>query len=604
MSENTKMVAELAQTRPIQMRSSFRRSAQGREIVIVLGMHRSGTSLLANVLHLLGVDMVDEPPQGSASNEKGFWERADIRAVQDAILDVLGVPVGSTAHAVPFPAGWWRSLEIRSHKEQLRDLLASHLARIRRPWGFKDPRTCRLLPLWGEILEELDISPRFVWALRHPAESSLSMTMKNPVHRPIPVAQSEVMWLAYNYDILRHAGRHWPIIVPFDMWFNDPLAQAKELARELDLVWQGSDHELDSALAHIVAGELRHHRVGDGKLRSSLALSEDVYRSILGIRNGDAADVSEAAALSLHSLLGAVQPFALAAKDAKALKHENQRVREEAAAQVEEIRDECETLRAQLATARSVEEALHDDVLAAARKMDAFRSQIAAANAAREKAETAISALREELGSSLMAATGERDALQSEFAALRAKLESDLAAESAIRHSLGADLAAAGAGRDALQAELHSMRGHHEEEAALWKERLARLEDALAAATAARDGLHSELTALRAEEEDAAALQKEQAASLAHSLAAANAERDLVRAELAELRGAFDREGATSSERASQLAEEVSRLSTDVTSLRAKLRAERERHAEAFQALLMKTRPLAQASPEALRKDS
>ena len=186
MSETTQIVADAARSRNMQLRGNFRRSAQGREIVVVLGMHRSGTSLLANILHLLGVDMLDQPTHASTKNETGFWERQDILALQDEILATLGVPIGSPAHAVPFASGWWRSVDIRPLKERLRDLVGEHLKTVRRPWGFKDPRTCRLLPLWGEILEELDVSPRFVWAVRHPAESSRSMTEKNPHRRPIP----------------------------------------------------------------------------------------------------------------------------------------------------------------------------------------------------------------------------------------------------------------------------------------------------------------------------------------------------------------------------------------------------------------------------------
>ena len=339
-TDTTQIAAEIVRPRTLQLRSDFRRSAQGREIVIVLGMHRSGTSLLANILHLLGVDMIDQPTRASAKNETGFWERPDVVAIHDEILATLGVPVNSPAHAVPFASGWWRSVEIRPLKEKLRGLLAEHLRHVRRPWGFKDPRTCRLLPLWGEILEELDVSPRFVWALRHPAESSRSMTEKNPAHRPIPVAQSEVMWLAYNYDILRYAGRHWPLVVPYEAWFDDPLTLAKDIAHELDLVWQGSDHELESALSELINPELRHHKAGSGKLRSTLGLSEDIYRTILSLRGGQEATVSESAAVSLQSLLGAVQPFALEAREARTLAEANKAVRaglDEAKAEIAQL---------------------------------------------------------------------------------------------------------------------------------------------------------------------------------------------------------------------------------------------------------------------------
>ncbi len=319
MTENLP-ASNSAMSRVIPMRSNFRRSSQGREVTLVLGMHRSGTSLLANILHILGVDMMDARPHASKKNPSGFWEREDLLAVQDEILALLGVPVGSPTHCLPLPAGWWRSVEIRPLKAKLSELLASHLAKAKRPWGFKDPRTCRLLPLWGEILEELDIAPRFVWAVRHPSESAMSMADKLPSARPMTSAQSEVMWLAYNYDILRYAGRHWPVIVSYDAWFSDALGTARELADALDLIWPGSDDELHAALHALINPEWRHQWAARDRAATRLPLSEETYQGILNLRDyADPGDASEKLAQPMQSLFGAVQPFA---KEVRAIREE------------------------------------------------------------------------------------------------------------------------------------------------------------------------------------------------------------------------------------------------------------------------------------------
>ena len=56
--------------------------------VFILGMHRSGTSALARVLNLMGLYFGDEEASTgrSAENEKGFWERRDVRMINDSIL--------------------------------------------------------------------------------------------------------------------------------------------------------------------------------------------------------------------------------------------------------------------------------------------------------------------------------------------------------------------------------------------------------------------------------------------------------------------------------------------------------------------------------------
>jgi hypothetical protein len=297
--------------RDMQTGEFDRQPISGREVTLVLGMHRSGTSLLANILHILGIEMMNQKPHASRKNPSGFWEREDLMAVQDDILAALGVPIGSAAHSLPLPEGWWQQAAIRPLKAKLLDLVAAHLDRVKGPWGFKDPRTCRLLPLWSEILAELDASPRIVWAVRHPSESANSMADKQPGVRPMSAAQSEVMWLAYNYDILRYAGRNRPLIVPYDVWFADALGTARALTDRLGLAWPGSDSEVGSALHALINPDWRHQWAARDRAATLLPLSEDTYQGLLNLaRAGADDDLIERLVQPMQSLFGAIAPFA------------------------------------------------------------------------------------------------------------------------------------------------------------------------------------------------------------------------------------------------------------------------------------------------------
>ncbi len=496
-SENTPVVTAAGGPRGVQLRSNFRRSAQGREIVIVLGMHRSGTSLLSNILHLLGIDMVDQPTHASKSNETGFWERPDIVALQDEILQALGAPVGSPMHAVPLKAGWWRNPEIRDLKKRLHDLMAEQLSKVRRPWGFKDPRTCRLLPLWGEVLEELDVSPRFVWAVRHPAEAAASMSLKNPQARPIPVAQSEVMWLAYNYDILRHAGRHWPIIVPYESWFEDPAGLAKELGHELDVMWRGSDHELESALSELINGEKRHQWMAQGKLKSGLALSNDVYRAILALRGGHDVTFDEQTAVALQSVLAAVQPFAAEARDLRPLREDLQRLTKDAEL-LQASRAEAEAQNALLALSNSE----------FSRQLEAMTCSAEAAGAERTRLLDDLAATAGELAAA-QAKLGESQRELAEAQASHHTSARHLTLLGGERDGLRAELANLKAARESLQRELQEVQaqrvaaentagGQRQENAALLAE-IDKLKAELASVSSSRSSAKKTATALQAE---------------------------------------------------------------------------------------------------------
>ena len=298
-------------------RQTDRPTAETPKVVIVLGMHRSGTSLLANILHELGVDMVDGPTHHSIKNEAGFWERMDIVALHDEILSLIGAPVGSPRHAVSLPDGWWRDPAIAPLRKRLKDLAAETLARTEGPWGFKDPRTCRLLPMWKEILKELSLTPRFIWAVRHPAESSHSMSDKNPVHRPLTPAESELDWLAYNYDILKFAGREIGHVVPYESWFDDAAATASRLISALGLPADAAARDVSA----LIRKDLRHHKAASNRTDCHFGISEELYRRILAFPS-HAFSANDAMAETLQDMFKAATLFAKAAGDAKALREE------------------------------------------------------------------------------------------------------------------------------------------------------------------------------------------------------------------------------------------------------------------------------------------
>ena len=276
--------------KPLPVVSETRSPAKRRgdlRCVVLLGMHRSGTSLLAHMLHYFGVDMADETDHASAKNPRGFWERPAIVTIQDQILDVIGRPIGSPLHALPLPAGWWRDKRVAPLKEELRIYVQAQLMGTGGIWGFKDPRTCRLLPLWQEIFEQLDITPKYVWAIRSPGESSASMAKKNPALRPMQVAQAELMWLAYNYDVIRYALPSAPTIVDYQQWFHDPIGTARRLIGDLDLPGFNSQADLIECVRRIFDEDLQNEQEGKREAQAVIPVSHDLYREICRFLSSD-----------------------------------------------------------------------------------------------------------------------------------------------------------------------------------------------------------------------------------------------------------------------------------------------------------------------------
>lgn len=400
-----------------------------RPILVVLGMHRSGTSLLSNALHVLGVDMADTTDHVSVKNPGGFWERPELVAIQDEILEAIGRPIALPSHVLPFPAAWWRSKQVQALKPKLIAYVRQQLASSENPWGFKDPRTCRLLPLWREVFRELNLEPIYVVALRRPAESSVSMSQKSAARR-LSEATGELMWLSYNYDIARHVLlKSAAIVIDYDEWFADPAGVGHRLAAGLGL-GELSAEEISECMASIVQSDYRHQidnettgipiagmlykALGSGDvraLRSQVRLADLFFKSL-----GPIALDLDAAASERESLVVERDELAEKAAGIASLEqalHESQSV----VARLEEERDaiqlQLDSTQLQLQQASEAASQSKSDLEQQAREGASLSEQLTESRARVAQLEADVAdAMAERL-----AALGAREALQTEFLA-------------------------------------------------------------------------------------------------------------------------------------------------------------------------------------------
>jgi len=153
--------------------------------LIVLGMHRSGTSIAARILNLLGCYFAPEALAvgGNDENPKGFWERLDVVDLNDSMLHAAGAVWHSPLAFDPLALPEERALRFNSTAGLiLRDL------DMHRPWFLKDPRLCLTVPLWQPLLE----APLAVHVLRHPLEVAASLQARNALPIPVGLALWEI----------------------------------------------------------------------------------------------------------------------------------------------------------------------------------------------------------------------------------------------------------------------------------------------------------------------------------------------------------------------------------------------------------------------------
>jgi hypothetical protein len=222
-----------------------------RPIAMVLGMHRSGTSLCAHILGAMGIDIADEI-RANTSNARGHWERWEIVEFHDRILRLFNRDYFGPLHDFPLPAAWWADPSVSQIKREIVAFLAERMGDGY--FGFKDPRTVRLMPLWHQIFNDLKLAPKVVLCVRNPAQVARSLGERDNLDQ----ALGEYRWLIYMVDFFRYCRGFEVCTVDYEDWFRDPCANFEKLKKLLDVEWQQSRPDLDLVLSGIVDPALRH----------------------------------------------------------------------------------------------------------------------------------------------------------------------------------------------------------------------------------------------------------------------------------------------------------------------------------------------------------
>src|SRR6266446_9866979 len=228
-----------------------------RPIVLVLGMHRSGTSLCSHLLSALGVDMADElPGPGKTSlepdNPRGHWERWEIVEFHDRIFHLFNRDYFGRFHDFALPVAWWAEPRITQIRREIVAFLETRMGDGY--FGFKDPRTVRLMPVWHQIFNELKLAPKIVLCLRNPAQVARSLNARDGLDPEI----GEYRWLVHMIDFFRYCSNFDYCAIKYEDWFDIPAANIEKLKKFLDLPWQQSEADLALLLSDVVDPGARH----------------------------------------------------------------------------------------------------------------------------------------------------------------------------------------------------------------------------------------------------------------------------------------------------------------------------------------------------------
>lgn len=238
-----------------------------RKGILVLGMHRSGTSALTGTLRLLGVELGDDLLPANKDNVRGFWESRVAMEINEALLSELS----SRWDAVTdLPEGWLDSRAARDGYGKAVSLLDSSFATAAL-WAIKDPRICRLVPLWLNAMRTVGVQPAVVMIVRKPSEVVASLGERDG----IPGGLASLLWLRHVLEAESYSRGLPRVIITYDQLLSDWRAVFGRIASTLDVAWPRSGQDMEVDIESFLARAERHHNHIDGL--PSLELADEAY---------------------------------------------------------------------------------------------------------------------------------------------------------------------------------------------------------------------------------------------------------------------------------------------------------------------------------------
>jgi hypothetical protein len=220
-----------------------------KKCLIILGMHRSGTSSLTGALHFTGFDIGKSVMPPADENPKGFFENTKITDLNDKILEELFCFWSDTLFILE---GWWKEEKFGYFKDKVKDILHEEFSG-NRPLMIKDPRLSMVLPLYLEVFKEEGITPVFLICVRNPYEVASSLGRRNNM----PLEKSLLLWMDYQLKAELYSRGYPRLFISYSSFLENPVEVLHSVVPALNLdvkVDKKAEEEIssfiDPALSH------------------------------------------------------------------------------------------------------------------------------------------------------------------------------------------------------------------------------------------------------------------------------------------------------------------------------------------------------------------
>ena len=517
-----------------------------RTAVVVLGMHRSGTSALAGVLGILGCDQPATLMKPNENNKKGYFESDKLYQLHTRLL---ASAASSWDDWMAMPKGWFEGPRALEYHDQAMETMAGEFGKSRL-FVLKDPRICRLVPFWEEVLDDFGARPAYVLTHRNPLEVARSLNKRDGM----PIGLGLLIWLRHVLEAEAGTRGQPRCITSYEQLIANWAGVVDKIQQTLSINLPRFSQGAVAEIENFLESDLRHQRELHEKIAQNPMITvwvRDTYEILESwLASGESADDYDRLDEIRAELDAAGPAFAQVVQAGRSATRQLTAKVETLATELQATKEERKALTSDLETAQ-----------ADATRLAAKAEEMQKALTAREER---LKALDEELGTIKARAT-ELEATAAELETMRETLseaQSSLDGQSRLAAEASQALISVQASVAETQMELETVLREREALATQLDEaqdQLAQTQSALAQRSHEAEETRNELIALRDEYEERA---RETELSRERERSEALQVLEHERASRAQERAALDEERAARARAEASAADLNSRLQT------------------------------------------
>jgi hypothetical protein len=246
-----------------------------KKLFVVLGMHRSGTSLITKLLECFGICLGEKLIPAADDNQKGFFEDYEIVNLNEKILehlknDHLDIEVLHESDLLKIPVSFRdEAVSIINNRLEKYDL-----------YGLKDPRICKLLPFWNEVFKALDIEVNYIISIRNPKSVVDSLVYRNKISRE----KGYWSWITHTINAISCSHANPRILIDYDSVISSPKKQIHRIASVFNLKIENESVEIFTK--DFIDSKLRHSKYTINNIqadRSANNVIPSLYSQLLDV---------------------------------------------------------------------------------------------------------------------------------------------------------------------------------------------------------------------------------------------------------------------------------------------------------------------------------